>query len=266
MNDTPATTAHDPASAALLGGVIHLENLVVGRAGLPLTRPIEARFQAGSIWQISGVNGSGKTSLLRVLAGLLPAYAGRVTQSWLTGQPRAVYGFDGDWQRQVAWVPVTPAFKPGPTVNQVLALSHPGAASHGANQRRLAEACDHWGLAAIADQPVQYLSAGQRKRLDLARLMLDPRPVWLLDEPTVTLDAQARKTLALSLDHHRQQGGVTIMASHDDGPVTRDVNTLVLDRLYPGDIALDPAPGPAVGPLSAPIAEGDETPAAGVAS
>ena len=225
MNDAPTNMANAVPPA------ITLDQLVVGRGDLPLTQPLSLTFAAGSLWQITGVNGSGKTSLLRVLAGLLPALGGQVTQNWLSASSAPIRGFDPEWQRQLAWHPVTPSLKPGPTVRETL------AAQMTATTQTVADHLDHWGLTRLADQPVQYLSSGQRKRLDLARLHTDPRPIWLLDEPTVTLDKDARALLGEALGIHRDRGGLAIVASHDPIPVTGAINTLNLSNTVPEVVA-----------------------------
>ena len=76
-----------------------------------------------------------------------------------------------------------------------------------------------WGLTPLRDRPVQYLSQGQRRRVDLARLCQQDRPIWVLDEPTVTLDADARDALMTALGEHRERGGLTVLASHEVLPL-----------------------------------------------
>ena len=201
---------------------ITLDRLVVSRGGVPLTQPISLRFEAGSLWQITGANGSGKTSLIRVLAGLLDPLAGQVLQDWTLPDPSPVRLFDPQWQRQIAWHPVQPVLKPGPSVRETLMVQT------GLRADQATADLTRWGLARFADQPVQYLSAGQRKRLDLARLSHNPRPIWLLDEPTVTLDQEARALLGQVLSRHRDQGGLAIVASHDALPLDAALQTLRL--------------------------------------
>ena len=81
---------------------------------------------------------------------------------------------------------------------------------------RVRSALDLFGLDALADLPARYLSAGQRRRLALARLLVTPRPLWLLDEPTVALDSQAVAVLATTVTRHRAAGGAVVVATHVD--------------------------------------------------
>ncbi len=223
MTDNPHHhVATAPDAPANMGPAITLDRLVVGRGGVPLTQPLSLRLEAGSVWQIIGNNGSGKTSLIRVLAGLLDPLAGQVTQDWTEANVAPIRLFDPVWQRQIAWHPVTPALKPGPSVRDTL-MAHGGMTSD-----TVTAVLAEWGLARLAEQPVQYLSAGQRKRLDLARLSHDPCPIWLLDEPTVTLDREARALLGRVLARHRDQGGLAIVASHDALTIDGTLQTLAL--------------------------------------
>ncbi|MBV6631711.1 MAG: heme ABC exporter ATP-binding protein CcmA [Alphaproteobacteria bacterium] len=206
----PAATASSSKPA------ITLDQAVICRGGLALTAPLNLRFEAGSVTLIQGPNGVGKTSLLRVLAGLLPVMGGDVSETLSSDQTKAVMPFEPVWLTMVGWLPVTPGLPPGLNSAEIL---NQMARLHGPVGNQVVTAqLDKWGLAELADLPTQYLSAGQRRRVDLARLCLNPKPVWLLDEPAVTLDSQGREILGQAIEQHCQAGGLIVMASHEDWP------------------------------------------------
>jgi len=196
--------------------LISAEQLIIGRGDYPLAGPLTLRFGKGEIWQVSGDNGIGKTTLLRVLAGLLPPMSGSLIQH-LDDEPRPLRAFATGWLAQIGWLPVQPAFKPGMTVAETLRhdrrLRPAPAAETG-----MAEALNRWSLAGLENLPVMHLSAGQRRRLDLLALERTGRSIWLMDEPTVTLDKAGRQTLANMLARHAKAGGLAIIASHEPLP------------------------------------------------
>ncbi len=152
---------------------------------------------AGGALLLLGPNGAGKSTLLRVLAGLKRLDAGRVT-------------FDGtpDYAGKMAYLGHQDAIKPGLT-----ALENLGFAARiggGDAPAALAQA----GLAPLASLPARLLSAGQKRRLALARLSVLGAALWLLDEPTVGLDAAAVERFGLMLASHRAGGGVVVAATH----------------------------------------------------
>lgn len=155
----------------------------------------------GGALLLLGPNGAGKSTLLRVLAGLLRPDAGRVR--WQGGE---IAG-------RVAFVGHQDAVKPGLTVRENLALH----ARLGTGDRQAALAA--MGLDGLAGLPARMLSAGQRRRLALARLALSGAPVWLLDEPTLGLDAASVARLGGLLAAHRAGGGVVVAATHLDLPL-----------------------------------------------
>ena len=159
----------------------------------------------GGALVLRGPNGSGKTSLLRLIAGLLEPAAGTIT--W-NGEP-----VDDDAEAHHArlrYVGHLDAVKPALTVAENLAF---WAGLHGGG-RGSAAALDRLGLGHLADVPAQLLSAGQRRRLALARIVAAPAALWLLDEPTVTLDEDAVGVVEALIAAHRADGGLVVVATH----------------------------------------------------
>jgi heme exporter protein A len=175
---------------------------------------VNFQLSAGEALALTGPNGAGKSSLLRLIAGLLRAPSGRIELEGgaadLTIPEQAHYQGHLD------------AFKSSLTVaeNLVFWIHYlGGTAPPGA-------ALDALGIAGLADLPAGYLSAGQRRRLSLARLVAVPRPIWLLDEPTSALDAAAQARLAELMRQHLAGGGMIVAATH--GPLGIDAKELRL--------------------------------------
>jgi len=168
------------------------------------------RLPAGGALLLSGANGSGKTSLLRLVAGLIAPAAGRLLWG---GEPIAA-DLAGHRAR-LAYVGHQDAVKPALTPYETLRF---WAALRGLPSARAAplveEALAAFALAAVADWPCRWLSAGQRRRLALARLIAAPAPIWLLDEPTSALDRDNQTRLEAAIAAHRQQGGRVLLATH----------------------------------------------------
>jgi heme exporter protein A len=192
----------------------------------------------GGALVLTGANGSGKSSLLRLAAGLLVPAAGRLlwgTTPILDDAPAH--------HARLHYVGHQDALKPALTPREMLTF---WAALRGIPRRRAARAADGalamFALDMVADWPCRWLSAGQRRRVALARLLAAPAPLWLLDEPTSALDAERRARLEESIAAHRAAGGMAMLATHD--PVALPGATvLALDNFAPriGDLAADVA-------------------------
>src|SRR4051794_27817827 len=176
---------------------------------------INLELSAGGALALVGANGSGKSSLLRLIAGLLRPSAGRIE---LEG---------GDDERtlpeQAHYQGHLDAFKPSLTVRENLDFWTRYLGGQTVAPKELLAAV---GLGGLADLPAAYLSAGQRRRLSLARLLAVPRPVWLLDEPTSALDAAGQARLAELMRQHLGTGGMILAATH--GPLGIEARELRL--------------------------------------
>lgn len=159
----------------------------------------------GEALVLSGPNGSGKSSLLRLMAGIAAPAAGEIT--WLGAPVR------DDPERFFAdmhYVGHRDAVKPALTVRENLAF-HAALRPGGAD---IDGALDKVGLAALADLPARMLSAGQARRLTLARILASPANLWLLDEPTIALDTRSVERMRTAIADHRANGGVVVASTN----------------------------------------------------
>jgi len=173
-----------------------------------LFRGLGFALEPGQALIVEGQNGTGKSSLLRILAGFLPPAEGSL--HW--------EGADIDeapdaHRARIAWGGHLDALKAAFSVEENLSFSA-AALGESAAPARLEEALVTVGLGHIADLPARYLSAGQRRRLALARLLVADRPLWLLDEPTSALDSEGGAMFTRLLAAHLAGGGLAVIASH----------------------------------------------------
>lgn len=159
---------------------------------------------------VTGRNGAGKSSLLRLLAGLLRPSAGEIV---LQGGST-----DTTLAEQCHFVGHADGLKASLTARENLAF---WASFLGGDERTPDDALDAFALGPLAELPARMLSAGQKRRLGLSRLMVARRPIWLLDEPTHALDAGSLAALHRLIDGHLASGGVALIASHVALPVPR---------------------------------------------
>jgi heme exporter protein A len=185
--------------------LLSARGLAFARNELPVFGPLDFDVDAGEALLVQGDNGAGKTTLLRVLAGLLQVDAGRVEIEGRAAEPalRA---------RAIAFLGHLPALKADLTSLENLRFL---CGLHGRRRGQLpAAAMAIAGLSGYEDTPARQLSAGQRKRLSLARLWLSPAPLWLLDEPYANLDLEGLELVNRMVQAHLRAGGAAVLTTH----------------------------------------------------
>lgn len=183
-----------------------LEKLACRRAGRLIFSGLGFRLEAGQAAALRGPNGVGKSTLLRLLAGLMPVAGG---DARLGGVSLA--GDRQSFQERIAYAGHLDAVKPALAIGENLAV---WAGIHGTDPARTGAALARFGLEAIAGRPAGQCSAGQKRRLGLARLLVMDRPLWLMDEPTVSLDAESAELVADLVREHVAGGGMALIATH----------------------------------------------------
>ena len=178
--------------------------LTVERGGRIVFSNLSFVLDAGGSLTVTGPNGAGKSTLLRALAGLLPLSGGTISWSPLSG---------GTLSEQAHYVGHADALKGLLTVAENLAFLA-AMLDAGNGGMPVATALAEFGLSHVANLPVTYLSAGQKRRAALAKLLVAKRPVWLLDEPLSALDAASQALLATIMGAHLAQGGMIVAATH----------------------------------------------------
>jgi len=175
--------------------LLAVENLTVTRGGLPVLEGVSFALAAGHALVLRGPNGIGKTTMLRTLAGLQPALTGTISMP-----PEAM-----------AYAAHADGLKGTLTVTENLRF---WASVYATGD--IESALDRMNLRSLRDRPAMSLSAGQKRRLGLARLLVTGRPVWVLDEPTVSLDTASVALFADAVRAHLATGGAALMATHID--------------------------------------------------
>jgi len=189
-------TTETDAGEANAGALLKVRNLGCDRGGVPVVRGVDLTLAGGDSALLFGRNGSGKSSILLALAGLVRAVEGTIEQA----VPLVFAGHDG-------------AFKPALTVFENLAFH---ARSYGVDRAAIAAVLTQVDLADKAEKRAGRLSAGQKRRLSLARCLLSRRRLWLLDEPTAALDREGQALVTDVLQAHLAGGGAAVIATHQD--------------------------------------------------
>lgn len=189
---------------------LQADNLTVERGARTVISGLSFTANAGEALLLVGPNGAGKTTLIRTIAGFIRPSGGSVT---LKGDSE-----DRDVAQSCHYVGHLTGVKANLTATENLAFWAAYLAEGHTDRNGLADkidgALEQFGLSRLADFPAGLLSAGQKRRLGLARLCVAARPVWLLDEPTVSLDAASTELLARLIQTHTAGGGIVIAATH----------------------------------------------------
>ncbi|MEM8824922.1 MAG: heme ABC exporter ATP-binding protein CcmA [Pseudomonadota bacterium] len=193
-------------------------NLACRRGEATILRGVTFSVSSGHALILRGPNGAGKTTLLRTLAGLAPPLDGTITPD-----PEAI-----------AYASHADGLKAQLTVRENLAF---WASAFGTGRAALDRARQAFDLGTLLPRRAADLSAGQRRRAGLARMLLTDRPIWLLDEPTVSLDQAMTETFASIIRTHLSTGGTALIASHID--LGLDAPTLDISRFAATDHPAD---------------------------
>jgi heme exporter protein A len=209
-----------PSAAGLFEG----RSLACRRGERLVFESLDFALAPGGALLLSGPNGSGKSSLLRLMAGLTPPLAGALTWDGV-----AVTEDPGAHRARLHFIAHQDALKPVLTATETLAF---WAALREAPEDQLLTALERFHLGELADLPCRVLSAGQRRRLALARLLASSAALWLLDEPTTGLDDASTSDLMAAIAEHRAAGGAVAIATHLPLPLTA-TQSLSLEEFAP---------------------------------
>ena len=185
-------------------------SLACVRGDRELFRDINFSLEAGGLMQVRGPNGSGKTSLLRMLCGLSNPAAGEIL--WNGAEIRSL---NGDYFAAMTYIGHLSGTKDDLTVIENLRISS-ALAGFEINDTQASEALEYIGLGGREVLPVKVLSQGQRRRVALARLLACKTSLWILDEPLVALDVLAVKLIQGLLEQHLKHGGMVVMTTHQE--------------------------------------------------
>nr|WP_246317574.1 heme ABC exporter ATP-binding protein CcmA [Hyphomicrobium methylovorum] len=182
------------------------EDLVVERGGRRVIDGMSFAVGSGEAVVLAGPNGAGKTTLLRTLAGFLRPLAGSIRLQG--GDPELTLS------EQAHVVGHANAVKSSMTVGENTTFWSEYLTGPAPRPERVSKALQHFGLEDLVEFPAAILSAGQKRRLGLARLLAAHRPLWLLDEPTVSLDSASAERFAAAVNEHTLAGGLAVIATH----------------------------------------------------
>jgi heme exporter protein A len=198
-----------------------VDKVHVWRGDLHVLKGVSLRVSPGELVHVSGPNGTGKTTLLRVITGLLHPEQGTVT--WCS---KAIDRFRSEYQAQLTYLSHEPALKADLTALENLRFAV--GLKRRVSPAELREALRHTGVAHCADLPARVLSAGQRRRVGMARVLAMGASLWLLDEPFANLDAQGSELVSELLRSHVLSGGLAVVIAHQEMKVDCPLRRLEL--------------------------------------
>jgi len=181
--------------------------LAAERGGQQLFSDISFQLQDGDLLHVSGSNGSGKTTLLRMLSGLTLPVTGEI--SW---HQQNIYQHRDDFNTDLLYIGHRHGMHSDLNALENLQLS----VQQTTNRAKIFSALDDVGLGKHLNKPLRLLSQGQQRRVALARLLLESRKLWILDEPLAALDVNAVEWFSLHLAKHLKEGGMAIVTTHQD--------------------------------------------------
>jgi heme exporter protein A len=199
-----------------------IDKVHVWRGDRHVLQGVSAQIDRGELLHVSGPNGAGKTTLLRVVSGLLRPEQGLV--SWLG---RSIAAERTEYQAQLAYAAHEPALKGDLTALENLRFAV--GLKRRSGRQELRAALERTGVAGCADLPARVLSAGQRRRVSLARVVAMQASIWLLDEPYANLDAAGSNLVSSLLQDHVAAGGLALVVAHREMALSCNVRRLELD-------------------------------------
>ncbi len=189
---------------AVFGG----QNIDCVRGERQVLRAVSFSLESGAALMLRGANGAGKSTLLRLMAGLMRPASGIITWDGadIAEEPQ-------DHNARLAYIGHADAVKPALSVLENVLF---WASLSGAGGLRAMDALQALGIGHLSDLPGRYLSAGQRRRVTLSRMLTSGASLWLLDEPTTALDAETSETLRALIEGHMSAGGMAVISTHTD--------------------------------------------------
>lgn len=195
--------------------MLHATGLAAERGGKLLFRNTDLHLQQGELLHVSGTNGSGKTTLLRILCGLTMPAAGAIL--W---QEIPVDDDPDSFREALLYIGHRNGMHADLSASENLRLT----TSVNQDANLIKHALQTVGLAGHENKPIRQLSQGQQRRVALSRLLLEQRPLWILDEPLASLDTDAIGWFSGCLEQHLQKGGMAILTTHQEAAFISRVN------------------------------------------
>ena len=191
--------------------IFSVENLTCVRGGRTVFAGLGFTLETGGVLMLVGPNGSGKSSLLRLMAGLLKPAAGNL--KW---DREEIYEDPEIHSGRLHYVGHLDAVKPALSVFENVSFWSSLMNGCSENGESTIKALNTFGLGHLEKVPGRFLSTGQKKRVNLARILASPAPLWLLDEPTAALDKETIISLEAAINHHCTAGGMVVISTHSD--------------------------------------------------